>query len=77
MYIARREVLLKNMWTVVYLANSIDAMRSICCLLDSNGIIHRTREICKEQEDESAYYNVLVPAAEVSKAHALILDEEL
>lgn len=65
------------MWTVVYLANSIDAMRSICCLLDSNGIINRIHEIGKKQEEESNYYNVLVPAAEVSKAHALILDEEL
>lgn len=65
------------MWTVVYLANSVEAMQSICCLLDNNGIINRTHEIGKKQEDESTYYNVLVPAAEVSKAHALILDEEL
>ncbi len=72
-----REVLLKAMWTVVYLANSIDAMQTICCLLDNNGIINRTHEICSKDEVERAYYNVLVPAAEVSKAHALILDKEL
>lgn len=72
-----REEQVKTMWTVVYLANSIDAMNSICCLLDKNGIIYRAQEIGKKQEDESSYFNVLVPSAEVSKAHALILDEEL
>lgn len=64
------------MWTVVYLANNADTVRSICCLLDNNGILNRISEIGEGQEEEN-YYNVLVPAAEVSKAHTLILDNEL
>ncbi|MBQ7793408.1 MAG: hypothetical protein IJ366_02705 [Clostridia bacterium] len=65
------------MWTVVYLANSTDLMNSICCLLDSNGIINRVHAIQPAEFDAGMCYDVLVPAAEVSAAHALILDEEL
>ncbi len=66
-----------KMWTVVYLANSTDLMNSICCLLKSNGILNRVRTIAPTEENSGVCYDVLVPAAEVSAAHALILDEEL
>lgn len=65
------------MWTVVYLANSTDAKNSICTLLDNNGIINRVHTITPSEEEADVCYDVLVPAAEVSAAHAIILDEEL
>ena len=65
------------MWTVVYLANSLEAKDSICKLLLDNGIISRVSEIKTEESQDNVCYNVLVPEAEVGKAHQLILDEEL
>ncbi len=65
------------MWTVVYLANSTEVKNNICTLLDSNGIINRVHTITPTEEGVEICYDVLVPAAEVSAAHALILDEEL
>lgn len=65
------------MWTVVYMANNNEALHTICGLLDKNGIICRTRSAADNSSADGAYYDVLVPAAEVSAAHALILDEEL
>lgn len=65
------------MWTVVYLANNIGAMKNICTLLDSNGIISRVHQIEPSAAEAGVCYDVLVPAAEVNAAHALILDEEL
>ncbi|MBS7297796.1 MAG: hypothetical protein KIG65_01805 [Eubacteriales bacterium] len=65
------------MWTVVYLANNTDVKNSICALLDNNGIINRVHAISPTEEEVGICYDVLVPAAEVSAAHALILDEEL
>lgn len=65
------------MWTVVYLANNTEVKNSICTLLSSNGIINRVQTIRPTEETADICYDVLVPAAEVSAAHALILDEEL
>ncbi len=65
------------MWTVVYLANSLEAKDSICKLLMDNGIISRVSEIKTEEAEGNVCFNVLVPEAEVGKAHKLILDEEL
>lgn len=65
------------MWTVVYLANNTEVMNTICELLDNNGIISRVHTIRPLEETADICYDVLVPAAEVSAAHALILDEEL
>ncbi len=65
------------MWTVVYLANSTEAMNGICELLRANGIISRTEKIESDNPECDVCYNVLVPQAEVGKAHQLILDEKL
>ncbi len=65
------------MWTVVYLANSTALMNNICCLLNDNGIINRVQTIEPNEAEAGVCYDVLVPAAEVSAAHALILDTEL
>lgn len=65
------------MWTVVYTAYDNEALHSICELLDKNGIICRIGSAADNSSEDGAYYNVLVPSAEVSAAHALILDDEL
>lgn len=65
------------MWTEIYLAKNNADLSHICTLLDSNGIIYRYVNATKLDEEGEAYFNVLVPAAEVHDAHALILDEEL
>lgn len=65
------------MWTVIYLAKNDAALKNICSLLDANGIIYRALRVTQSDEAGEAYFDVLVPAAEVSEAHALILDEEL
>ncbi|MBQ8636391.1 MAG: hypothetical protein IJ423_00145 [Clostridia bacterium] len=65
------------MWTVVYLANNTEVKNTICELLNNNGIISRVHTIVPAEETAGICYDVLVPAAEVSAAHALILDEEL
>lgn len=66
------------MWTVIYMAKNDEALQNVCGLLDNNGIIYRAVPVsCTEAEGTDAYYDVLVPSAEVSDAHALILDEEL
>lgn len=66
------------MWTVVYMAKNDEALHSVCGLLDKCGIIFRAVPISSTaQEGADLYYDILVPSAEVSAAHALILDEEL
>ncbi len=65
------------MWTVVYLANSTELKNTVCSLLDRNGILNRVQTIASDGEDVDTCYNIFVPEAEVSAAHALILDLEL
>lgn len=66
------------MWTVIYMAKNDEALHNVCVLLDKNSIIYRAMPVsCTEADGTDAYYDILVPSAEVSAAHALILDEEL
>lgn len=65
------------MWTVVYTAKNDTSLDFICAILDQNGILCRTCLLKNQEDTESEYCDVLVPAAEVQMAHALILDENL
>ncbi len=65
------------MWTIVYLAKDNKVLHTICELLDKNKIIYRTRCVSDNSPEDDVYYDILVPAAEVSAAHTLILDKEL
>lgn len=66
------------MWTTVYTAKNDSALKRVCALLDNNRIIYRSVPVdAADCAAADAYYDVLVPSAEVSAAHALILDEEL
>ena len=65
------------MWTVVYTAKNDNSLEFICSKLDKNGIICRTNLLKCEESTDAEYCDVLVPAAEVTMAHALILEENL
>ena len=65
------------MWTVVYTAKNDNSLDFICAMLDKNGIICRTNHLKSFENADAEYCDVLVPAAEVTMAHALILDKNL
>ncbi len=59
------------MWTVVYIAQNQEAAQSLRSALETGGILVRLRPV---SQAEDGCYEVLVPEAEVSEAHGIIID---
>ena len=71
MYIKEMEI---GMWTVVYMAQSIDVAESVRHLLEKNNLIVKMRSLRGEDETSSACCELLVPESEVQQALSLIID---
>lgn len=59
------------MWTVVYIAQNENAAQSLQNALEQQGLLVRLRPVSRE---EDGCYEVLVPEAEVSEAHGVMID---
>ena len=64
------------MWTVVYMAQSLETVEKLRSLLKSGRILTKIRAL-KKSDEEHCCYEILVPAAEIPQAHDLILEYEL
>ena len=64
------------MWTVVYMAQSLETVEKVRTLLRNGRILTKIRAL--EKSDKACCcYEILVPAAEIPQAHDLILEYEL
>lgn len=62
------------MWTVVYMAQEKRQAMRLCYSLAELGVIYKLRPVGKDCAEKDVGYEVLVPAAEVEKAHDIIID---
>jgi len=62
------------MWTVVYMANSREIALKLQEILTAEGILVKLKAICKNNENQDSYFEVLVPEAEVEEAHGVIIE---
>ena len=63
------------MWIVVYLVKGREAMLQIRQRLETAGIIVMIKKKTSDQDDQ-AFYDILVPQTEVEKAQELIILNE-
>jgi len=63
------------MWTVVYIAQSKDVATRLQDILIKEGLLVKIRPISKNSENEDNYFEVLVPEAEVSESHSIIIEK--
>lgn len=62
------------MWTVVYLAQSIEVARKLEDKLRKEGILVKQRP-CSGSKDKDNYYEIIVPESEVEEAHNIIIEQ--
>ncbi len=62
------------MWTVIYVAQKPAEAEALRVCLEENQILARVRLLTDGQAENGESYEVLVPAAEISAAHALMFD---
>ena len=65
----------KDMWTVVYMAQSKEIAENLQELLAKEGILVKLRPVSKIEESINDYFEVLVPEAEVEEAHSIIIEK--
>jgi len=65
----------KNMWTVVYMAQSKEVADKLNSILSSEGILVKLRPVSKTQDSGDNYFEVLVPESEVEEAHNIIIEK--
>lgn len=76
-YYVLPQVAEENMWTIVYMAADVNLINYVIAMLKENNIITKARRLEKTNEEEHSYYEILVPAAEVSEAQELIIEMEI
>lgn len=59
------------MWTVIYIAQSKDGANKLQNRLNEQGVLVKTRQICKSKRSEGIY-EILVPETEVQDACGII-----
>ena len=64
------------MWTVVYIAKSIEIAEQIRAKLEQEGLIVKLHPIAKKSDNSDSSCEVLVPESEVEQAHGLIIDAD-
>jgi hypothetical protein len=65
----------RNMWTVVYMAQSKEIAVNLQKFLTDEGILVKLRPISKDEEKSNDYFEILVPEAEIEEAHGVIIDK--
>ena len=66
----------RKMWTVVYIAKSMDIAEQIRELLEKDGLLVKLHPIAKKADSAEGSCEVLDPASEVEQAHGLIIDSD-
>lgn len=64
------------MWTVVYIAKSMQVAEQIRGILEADGMLVKIRPIVKGGDNADSSCEVLVPESEVEQAHGLIIDAD-
>lgn len=64
----------KNMWTVIYMAQSKEIATKLQELLTKEGILVKLRPVSKEEGKSNVYFEVLVPETEIEEAHGVIIE---
>lgn len=64
------------MWTVVYIAKSMQIAEQIRGILEADGMLVKIRPIAKGAENAAGSCEVLVPESEVEQAHGLIIEAD-
>jgi hypothetical protein len=62
------------MWTVIYMAQSKEAVFEIEQLLRDAHILVRIRKVGDEERDD--YYDIYVPSTEADQAHTVLIENE-
>jgi hypothetical protein len=62
------------MWTVVYMAKGKKLAEKVSVIIKQEGVLVKIQPISKNVEEEEAYFEVLVPEAEVEEAHNIIYE---
>lgn len=65
----------RNMWTVVYMAQSKEIATTLQELLTNDGILVKLRPISKDEEKNNDYFEILVPETEIEEAHGIIIEK--
>ena len=64
------------MWIVVYLAKGRNAVMELRALLEKSGILVMLRRKTSEEDENEAFYEILVPQTEVEAAQDIIIEEK-
>ncbi len=62
------------MWMVVYITQSKEASEKIRTLLQQAGLPVKVRSVNQSGNDQFGSYEILVPEAELSEAHNVIIE---
>ncbi len=65
------------MWMVIYITQSKEAAEKIRLMLQEEGLPVKIRSVNPSGNDQYGCYEILVPEAELSEAHSLIIDRVL
>lgn len=63
------------MWIVVYLAKGRNAVTELRALLEKSGILVMLRRKTSEEDENEAFYEILVPQTEVEAAQDIIIEK--
>lgn len=64
------------MWTVIHIAKSQHKAEALQKALEKSGILSRVKTANKSLHDMENSYELLVPSAEIEKAHEVIFNIE-
>lgn len=65
------------MWIVVYITQSKESAEKIRKLLQEAGLPVKIHSVNQSEHDKFGCYEILVPEAELSQAHTVIIDQAL
>lgn len=65
------------MWMVVYVTQSKESAEKIRLLLQEAGLPVKIRSVNQSGNDQFGSYEILVPEAELSEAHGVIIEQVL
>jgi len=63
------------MWIVVYLAKGRNTVSELRTLLEKKGILVMIRKKTADSDENEAFYEILVPQAEVEAAQDIIIEK--
>ncbi len=64
-------------WKVIHLARSEKHARDILSLLEREGILARSRQVCRAVSSEENYFEIMVLGSEAVEAQQLLIENNL